>query len=77
MGELKRLTGEKFMKHAGMVEKVVDEIGIRATTELLAEISFEKADHLRTYWQSETDARWWERVGNIFDNTAEKIEQVV
>jgi hypothetical protein len=74
---LRNLTGKQYNEYAGTVEDIEDKIGIKALTEMLAGISFEKAEHLRTNWQDETTAKWWERVGKLFDKTALKLEKVV
>jgi len=74
---LRELTGEQYRKYAHIVEDIQDKIGIKALTQMLAEISFEKAEHLRSAWQDDTTAKWWEKVGELFDRTAEKLEEVI
>lgn len=51
------------------LESVIDEIGLSALLNEIAEIAREKADHLRSNWQDETSAKLW-------DKDADRIEKV-
>ena len=45
------------------LEKMVDEAGFLTVVSALQDICFEKAEHLRSNWQDETSARFWEADG--------------
>lgn len=51
-----------------ILERMVDAFGLEAVLSCLAEVCYEKADHLRSNWQDAAAAKLWERNGNQLDN---------
>jgi hypothetical protein len=52
------------------VEEFIDQFGLPATLDMLAEIASEKADHLRSNWQDNNAAACWERAANHLRRTS-------
>ncbi len=44
------------------IEQHMDKNGAAGTLELFEEICFEKADHVRLYWQDEALGKLWDKV---------------
>ncbi len=55
------------------LEGLVDRYSLTGVVEALAQISFEKADHIRTNWQDQVTAREWDRSAKQLDAAASKI----
>lgn len=55
---------------ASQLESFVDEFGVQAVLRALEEISFAKAEHLRSNWQDAGAAQAWERVAKVLDKAA-------
>jgi hypothetical protein len=49
------------------LESLVDKYSLAQVIENLAEICYGKAEHLRTNWQDEQSAKYWERNGKRLD----------
>jgi hypothetical protein len=62
-------TLKKWEKDKGTIEKIVDKRSVGEVLEMLSEMSFEKAMHLREAWQDEVSAKTWEK-------TAYKLEKL-
>ena len=52
------------------LEALVDTLGLERVLELLGEVCHDKADHLRTNWQDEVQARAWERSAKVLDKAS-------
>jgi hypothetical protein len=61
-----QISGEEKISLEGMV----DRHGLEAVIETLAEICYEKGDHLRTNWQDEKSAKSWDRMGKQLNKFA-------
>jgi hypothetical protein len=55
------------------LEKLMDCEGLRRVLEGMAEVCAEKADHIRTNWQSKELARDWDEAGTLLDKAAAKV----
>jgi hypothetical protein len=55
------------------LEKLVDRRSVGEILEMLSEMSYEKAEHLRSNWQDEVSAKTWEKTANKL----EKLKVVV
>jgi hypothetical protein len=49
------------------LEDMIDKSSLGDVLEMLVEICYEKADHLRHNWQDEAAAKQWERWGKKID----------
>lgn len=49
------------------LESILDRSSPQAMMNALAEVCFEKADHVRSNWQDESLAKVWERCGSMID----------
>jgi hypothetical protein len=56
--------------HKTALEGFVDAYGLCEVLSILAEISNEKAEHLRTNWQDVQGAKVWERDARVCDRAA-------
>ncbi len=70
-------TYEKMMEE---LEKIIDTRGIHVNgvLQMMSEIAYEKADHVRSTWADEPLAKLWERIGKKLDgysNTIKIIEK--
>jgi hypothetical protein len=54
------------------LEAMVDAVGMANVLYALAHISREKADHLRTNWQDQSTAQWWDARAGKLDTLAAK-----
>ena len=52
------------------VERLIDKYGLSTILGSIAQICFEKAEHIRANWQDEPLARAWDRVGKALDRAA-------
>lgn len=57
-----------------LIEKMIDRHGLASVLEMIAQICYEKGDHLRSNWQDETTAKVWDRDGRKIDTLASKIQ---
>lgn len=64
---------QQFQKDSDTVEKILDRRDMRQMLEILSSISYEKAEHLRSNWQDEVSAKYWEKLGAKF----QKFKDVV
>ena len=46
------------------LESIIDAIGLMNTLEAIADICYDKAEHLRSNWQDEKSAKCWESDGD-------------
>jgi hypothetical protein len=56
------------------LEKQIDRSDLRTVVELLLEICYDKAEHLRANWQDEVSAKTWEKDAKMLDKIAGKLE---
>lgn len=63
------------------LEIIVDSSGLSlgaiTVAELMSEICFDKADHLRANWQDEAGAEIWEKAAVIFEKTAYSLRNLI
>ena len=59
-----------------MLEKLVDENRLSRIIGNLEDISYEKADHLRSNWQDENTAKIWDKASVILANTQNKLKEL-
>lgn len=62
--------GEKYR-----IESLIDQYGVSAVLDSIAEICALKAEHLRTNWQDETEAKEWERIGNAVSMASDRADR--
>lgn len=56
------------------LERIIDRVGLELALEWIAEICWEKAEHLRTNWQDQgRQSKDWDRDGRIIATTAGKM----
>ena len=60
-----------------IVDKSDLTFGAITVAELMTEICFEKADHLRANWQDEVGAEIWEKAAVIFEKTAYSLRNLI
>ena len=60
-----------------IVDKSDLTFGAITVAELMSEICFDKADHLRANWQDKTGAEIWEKAAIIFEKTAYSLRNLV
>jgi hypothetical protein len=63
----------QWVKDADVVEGILDRRDMKQMLEMLASISYEKAEHLRGNWQDEASAKSWEQTASKL----EKLKEVV
>lgn len=56
------------------LELLIDRVGLAAVVQTLAEICFEKADHIRTDWQDGATARPWDKDGKKLSSLSDRLE---
>lgn len=56
------------------LEELIDKHSLKAVLDTLADISYEKADHIRTDWQDEVAAKSWEKDAKKIEHIAVGIE---
>ena len=56
------------------LEQLVDRVGVATLIDWLAEICWEKADHVRSAWQDERGAKLWERNGDKLHKVAQQLD---
>lgn len=54
---------------------MIDQYGVSAVLDSIAEICALKAEHLRTNWQDETEAKEWERIGNAVSMASDRADR--
>jgi hypothetical protein len=52
------------------LESMVDQYGLRVVMVMLANICFDKAEHVRSNWQDDDMAMSWERDANVLEGVA-------
>jgi hypothetical protein len=58
------------------LEEIVDALGVKGTLEALAQVCFDKSEHLASNWQDEASAKVYSNVGSAINKFAYKtIEQ--
>lgn len=60
-------------EHLEALERMVDETCLSEVLELLAQICWEKDEHLRSAWQDNRQAREWSRAANMLDVAASRV----
>lgn len=58
------------------IESFIDSFGLSAVLEMIAQICYEKGDHLRSNWQDERTAKVWDRDGRKIDTVAAKVQSL-
>ena len=56
------------------LEELIDLFNLQDVVEGLAQVSRDKADHLRTNWNDRTTAQGWDRAANRLEKVATTIE---
>ena len=56
---------EAKKQYKNLAEEAIDAYGLQRTLELIAEICWEKAEHIRSNWQEPDMAVVWERASQI------------
>jgi hypothetical protein len=64
---------QKWEKDRDVLEGILDKRDMKQMLEMLANISFLKAEHLREAWQDEVSAESWEQTASKL----EKLKEVV
>ena len=54
------------------VEEMVNELGVDGILEMISEVCYEKAQHVRENWQDEVLAKQWDKLGSIVDSCSAK-----
>ena len=60
-------------EYSKQLEELIDKHGLRAITEELALICYEKSQHLRENWQDETAAKKWDKDARTVINATARI----
>lgn len=47
------------------LETMLDNVGLTALLDMLGEVCHEKAEHIRTNWQDEGNAKTWDRAAKV------------
>lgn len=55
------------------LEMMIDSVGLGNVVDLLEEICYEKAEHLRSNWQDESAAKHWEHDAREFDKVRNRL----
>jgi hypothetical protein len=55
------------------LEQMIDKLTTPQVFQLISEICYEKADHLRENWQDEKAAKLWDKNGNMIHSLSVKI----
>lgn len=55
------------------IEKLIDNITISQMVEMMSEICYEKAAHLRENWQDEKTAKIWDKNARQLSNISGKL----
>lgn len=51
-----------------IIEEMIDNHSLRYVRQLIAEICFEKSEHIRSNWQDYGLARSWAKLGEAYDS---------
>lgn len=54
----------------GAIEGHIDHLGLDTVLDIIREICYGKAQHLRENWQDEATAQVWDRAGSIVDTAS-------
>lgn len=60
----------KFNEVITELEDMLDQYGLREIVNALSQISYEKAEHLRTNWQDESTAKEWDKTAVYLERVA-------
>jgi hypothetical protein len=66
-------TWKEWEEDRDTVEGILDKRDMKGMIEMLADISYLKAEHLRSDWQDEVSAKTWEKIASRL----EKLKEVV
>ena len=64
-----------LVKFETIIEDAIDSRGLRGVLDIISQICYEKADHLRSNWQDEVTAREWDDMGKQVDRFADFVRQ--
>lgn len=67
---------QQYNKRLEQLEGLVDETSFREVLELLVNVAGEKAEHLRVNWQSEDDAKVYDKVEETLIPTMLKLQKM-
>lgn len=67
---------QQYNRRLEQLEGLVDETSFREVLELLANVAGEKAEHLRVNWQSEDDAKVYDKVEETLIPTMLKLQKM-
>ena len=56
------------------LESIVDASCLTAVIKMLAQVCYEKADHLRSNWQDEEAAQTWNHDADLLNSTAARLD---
>jgi hypothetical protein len=59
------------------LERLVDEHGLRAVLEALAEVCGGKAEHVLANWQDKALAKAWDRAGSTLERAAARVGKLL
>jgi hypothetical protein len=65
---------ETITPTADALESAIDRLGLGNVIAVLADICYQKAQHIQSNWQDESLARQWVREGKRLDRVAAKVE---
>lgn len=57
------------------LEQIVDQLGMQETLRMLAQIAYEKAEHVQTTWRDDGLARLWIRNARKLERYAARVER--
>lgn len=60
-------------KYIHNLESMIDSEGVSGILEEIADICFEKAEHIRENWQDRVTAKSWEKDANAVMRLAQKV----
>jgi hypothetical protein len=59
---------------ARQLESLLDTMGVKTLVELLSDICFEKAEHLRSNWQDNGSAKVWDKNAKVLQSAELKLQ---
>lgn len=60
-----KTTEDARRQYKNLAEEAIDAYGLQRTLEMIGEICWEKAEHIRANWQDKTLAKSWDKASQI------------
>lgn len=71
-------TEEARRQYQNLAEEAIDKYGLQQTLQMIAEICWEKAEHIRSTWQDTAPAKWqrWQSSVNVWDKASQMVSRL-